>query len=102
MTTRAALERDGVVGCRFLISVFVAAVKRQVESVCQSGGVQDCPLIGFHFAPLWAAAASGGSARAVGAGRGCGDGASAGRLIIVAAFDAPAVISNFDDAAMMR
>jgi hypothetical protein len=38
---------------------------------------------------------SGGSARAVGAGRGCGDGASAVGLVIIAtALEAPAVVSG--------
>jgi hypothetical protein len=43
----------------------------------------------------------GGSARAVGAGRGCGDGASAGCVIVAAAFEAPAVIAGLHDVAMM-
>src|SRR5260221_9330530 len=45
---------------------------------------------------LWARG-FGGSARAVGAGRGCGDGASAGCVIVVAAFEAPAVVTGLDD-----
>jgi hypothetical protein len=44
----------------------------------------------------------GGSARAVGAGRGCGDGASAGWGVIVgAAFEAPAIVSGFDYVAVV-
>jgi len=43
-----------------------------------------------------------GSARAARAGRGCGDGASAGGLVIVAtALEAPAVVSGFDDMAVV-
>src|SRR3981081_3558137 len=45
---------------------------------------------------LWATG-FGGSARAVGAGRGCGDGASAGCVIVVAAFEAPTVVTGLDD-----
>src|SRR4029079_16841871 len=40
-------------------------------------------------------------ARGVGAGRDCGDGASASCLIVVAAFEAPAVVAGFDDVAVM-
>ena len=44
------------------------------------------------------AASPDGSARAVEAGWGCGDGASAGGLVIVAtALEAPAFVSGFDD-----
>src|SRR6266481_3785922 len=53
-----------------------------------------------NLTPLWAPG-FGGSARAVGAGRGCGDGASAGCVIVVAAFEAPAVIAGLDDVAMV-
>jgi hypothetical protein len=43
------------------------------------------------------------SARAVGTGRGCGDGASAGwRIIIGSALEAPAVIAGLDDVAVVR
>ena len=43
-----------------------------------------------------------GSARAVGAGWGCGDGASAGwDLIVGSAFEAPAVVAGLDDIAVM-
>src|SRR4030081_2978584 len=52
--------------------------------------------MGVQFWPLWATG-FGGSARAVGAGRGCGDGASAGCVIVVAAFEAPAVGSGLGD-----
>jgi hypothetical protein len=45
--------------------------------------------------PLWATG-FGGSARFVRAGRGCGGVASAGRLIVVSAFETP----GFDDVAM--
>ncbi len=54
-----------------------------------------------NLTPLWAPG-FGGSARAVGAGRGCGDGASAGCVIVVAAFEAPAVVAGVDDVAMVR
>ena len=43
----------------------------------------------------------GGSARAVGAGRGCGDGASAGCLMIITAFEAPAVVAALNDIAIV-
>src|SRR5207344_1633621 len=39
--------------------------------------------------------------RGVGAGRGCGDGASAGCLIVVAAFKTPAVVTGLDDVAVV-
>src|SRR4030081_412035 len=52
--------------------------------------------MGVQFWPLWATG-FGGCARAVGAGRGCGDGASAGCVIVVAAFEAPAVVTGLDD-----
>ena len=42
-----------------------------------------------------------GSARGVGAGWGCGDGASAGCLIVVAAFKTPAVVTSLDDVTVM-
>ena len=42
------------------------------------------------------------SARPVGAGRGCGDGASAGRCVIVgSALEAPAVVAGLDDVAVV-
>ena len=48
------------------------------------------------------AACFGGSDRAVGAGRGCGDGASAGcRVIVGSAFEAPAVVAGLDDVAVV-
>ena len=37
----------------------------------------------------------------VGAGRGCGDGASAGCVIVVAAFEAPTVVAGLDDVAVV-
>src|SRR6516164_1330991 len=58
------------------------------------------PPIGVQPGPL-RSACSAGSARVVGAGRGCGDGASAGCLIVVAAFEAPAVVAGLDDVAVM-
>jgi hypothetical protein len=39
--------------------------------------------------------------RLVGAGRDCGDVASTGCVIIVAAFEPPALVSGFDDIAVM-
>src|SRR6266568_1652656 len=60
------------------------------------------PSISFFPAtgpPL--AASPDGSARAVGAGRGCGDGASAGWVIVGATFEAPTVVSSLDDVAVM-
>src|SRR4030081_3583431 len=56
--------------------------------------------MGVQFWPLWATG-FGGSARTVGAGRGCGDGASAGCVIVVAAFEAPAVVTGLDDVAVV-
>ena len=48
------------------------------------------------------AACFGGSDRAVGAGRGCGDGASAGcRVIVGSAFEAPAIVAGLDDVAVV-
>jgi hypothetical protein len=47
------------------------------------------------------AASLGGSARVVGAGRGCGDDASADYLFIVSAFKSPAVVAGLDDVAVM-
>jgi hypothetical protein len=45
---------------------------------------------------------TGGSARAIGAGRGCGDGATAGcGLIVGSVLEAPAVVSGFDNIAVM-
>src|ERR1700691_5981061 len=59
------------------------------------------PQIGIQKGPLcfafWTI-----SGRAVGAGRGCGDGASAGWCVIVSpALEAPAVIAGFDDVAVV-
>jgi hypothetical protein len=39
----------------------------------------------------------GGSARLVGTGRDCGDEASAGGVIVIAAFESPAVVAGLDD-----
>src|SRR4249919_2155229 len=47
------------------------------------------------------AAGFGGSARLVGAGRDCGDVASAGRVIVIAAFESPAVVAGLDDVAVV-
>src|SRR6516165_8000117 len=59
------------------------------------------PPIGIQKGPRLAASPDG-SARAVGAGRGCGDGASAGLgLIVATAFEAPAIVSSFDNVAVM-
>src|SRR4051812_13751542 len=45
---------------------------------------------------------TGGSARAVGAGRGCGDGVSAGCwMIVAAALEAPAIVAGLDNVAVM-
>jgi hypothetical protein len=60
-----------------------------------------CLVLPDFTDPLWAAG-FGGSARAVGAGRGCGDGASAGGdLIVCAALEAPAVVAGLDDVAVV-
>src|SRR6266496_964739 len=58
------------------------------------------PHIGIQTGPPLAASPDG-SARAVGAGRGCGDGASAGWVIVGATFEAPTVVSSLDDVAVM-
>jgi hypothetical protein len=60
-------------------------------------GMQSGPRIGIQKGPpfptFWTI-----SARPVGAGQGCGDGASAGwSVIVVATFETPAVITGFDD-----
>ena len=64
--------------------------------------------IGVNWDPLSASKRDpferrfGGSARAVGAGRGCGDGASAGwGVIVIAALEAPAVVAGLDDVAVV-
>src|ERR1700681_1656824 len=60
-------------------------------------GVRSGPQIGIQKGPLRPTFRTI-SARAVGAGRGCGDGASAGcDVIIDPAFEAPAVIAGLDD-----
>src|SRR6266852_8638747 len=64
-------------------------------------GVRSGPQIGIQKGPLCPTFRTI-SARAVGAGRGCGDGASAGCSVIVGpAFEAPAVIAGLDDVAVV-
>ena len=64
-------------------------------------GVRSGPQIGIQKGPLCPTFRTI-SARAVGAGRGCGDGASAGCGVIVGpAFEAPAVIAGLDDVAVV-
>ena len=74
--------------------------KQRKPKQALSIGVGLGPRIGIQEGPLWAAC-SDGIARAVGAGRDCGDGASAGYLIVVAALEAPTVITGLDDIAMV-
>jgi hypothetical protein len=44
----------------------------------------------------------GGSARDIGVGRGCGDGASAGDVILGTTFEAPTTAAGFNDRAVVR
>ena len=63
-------------------------------------GIGMGPLISIQKGPLRSACLAG-SARGVGAGWCCGDGASAGCLIVVAAFKMPAVVTGLDDVTVM-
>src|SRR5437867_3463032 len=64
-------------------------------------GIQSGPRIGIQKGPPFPTFRTI-SARPVGAGRGCGDGASAGCSVIVSsALEAPAVIAGFDDVAVV-
>ena len=57
--------------------------------------LQICPLIGVQFWPLCAAGFAG-SARLVGAGRDSRGETSAGRVIVVSAFEPPAIVAGLD------
>ena len=73
-----------------------AGLLRQRLAAKVSIGIGSGPQIGIQKGPPGFALRTI-SARAVGAGRGCGDGASAGcRVIVGSALEAPAVVSGFN------
>ena len=81
----------------------IAAVAANVlnRSFDAPAGIGSGPQIGIQKGPPGFALRTI-SARAVGAGRGCGDGASAGcRVIVGSALEAPAVVSGFNDIAVV-
>jgi len=87
---------------RFLKSDILEYVrKNRIEAIQLSIGTQLGPRIGIQKGPPLPTFRTI-SARPVGAGRGCGDGASAGcSVIVVSAFETPAVIAGFDDVAVV-
>src|SRR6516165_903189 len=84
--------------CRLLQCCEPAAEERSAVNPCQSALEWD-PLSASKRDPFDRRVLM--VALAVGAGRGCGDGASAGCLIVVAAFKAPTVVTGLDDVTVM-
>jgi hypothetical protein len=78
-----------------------ASVYRVLGGAGVSIGIQSGPRIGIQKGPPFPTFRTI-SARPVGAGRGCGDGASAGCCVIISsAFETPTVIAGFDDVAVV-